>query len=79
MNESEAKLLSFRPTCKFSTIISDIKLKEHLLTPEKSVIYLGIKIDETLSINKETEFLHKDLLEQTESYQNFNITHLLKS
>ena len=64
-------MLSFRPTSKFSTVISDIKLKKYLLTPEKSVIYLDIKIDETHSFNKETEFLHKYLVEQTESYQNF--------
>ena len=30
LNESKVKLLIFRPTSKFSTVISDIKLNDHL-------------------------------------------------
>ena len=43
LNESKTKLLLLNLT------LSNIKLNGHLLTLEKSVTYLGIKMDETLS------------------------------
>ena len=49
LNESKTKLLLFRPISKLNLTLSNIKLNGHLLTLEKSVTYLGIEIDETLS------------------------------
>ena len=41
--------------------MSNIKLNGHLLTLAKSVTYLGIEIDKTLSWNNQTEVLAKKL------------------
>ena len=41
--------------------MSNIKLNGHLLTPVKSVTYLGIETDETLSWNNQIEALAKKL------------------
>ena len=57
LSKSKVKLLSFRANSRFSTMISDIKLNKHLLTPEKSVMYLVIRISKNLSFNEEIEFL----------------------
>ena len=57
LSKSKVKLFSFRANSKLSTMISDINLNKHLLTPEKSVMYLGIRISTNLSFNKEIEFL----------------------
>ena len=61
LNESKTKLLLFRPINKLNLTLSNIKLNGHLLTLAKSVTYLGIEIDETLSWNNQTEVLAKKL------------------
>ena len=59
LNESKTKLLLFRPINKLNLTLSNIKLNGHLLTLAKSVTYLGIEIDETLSWNNQIEVLAK--------------------
>ena len=49
LNESKTKLLLFRPISKLNLTLSNVILNGHFLTLEKSVAYLGIEIDETLS------------------------------
>ena len=61
LNESKTKLLLFRPINKLNLTLSNIKLNGHLLTLAKSVTYLGIEIDETLSWNNQIEVLAKKL------------------
>ena len=61
MNESKTKLLIFRPRRKLNVTVPNIKLNNFILTPEKTVTYLGIKIDENLSWNKQIEILAKKL------------------
>ena len=61
LNESKTKLLLFRPINKLNLTLSNIKLNGHLLTLAKSVRYLGIEIDETLSWNNQIEVLAKKL------------------
>ena len=60
LNESKTKLL-FRPINQLNLTSSNIKLNGHLRTLAKSVTYLGIEIDETLSWNNQTEVLAKKL------------------
>ena len=60
-NESKTKLLLFRPINKLNLTLSNIKLNGHLLTLAKSVTYLGIEIDKTLSWNNRIEVLAKKL------------------
>ena len=55
LNESKTKLLLFRPINKLNLKLSNIKLNGHLLTLAKSVMYLGIEIDKTLSWNNQIE------------------------
>ena len=52
LNESKTKLL-FRPINQLNLTSSNIKLNGHLRTLAKSVTYLGIEIDETLSWNNQ--------------------------
>ena len=59
LNESKTKLLIFRPGRKLNIIAPNIKLNNFILTPEKTVTYLGIEIDGTLSWNKQIEILTK--------------------
>ena len=59
LNESKTKSLLFRPINKLNLTLSNIKLNGHLLTLAKSVTYLGIEIDETLSWNNQIEVLAK--------------------
>ena len=61
LNESKAKLLLFRPINKMNLTLSNIKLNGHLLALAKSVTYLGIEIDETLSWNNQIQVLAKKL------------------
>ena len=61
LNESKTKLLLFRPINKLNLTLSNIKLNGHLLTLAKSVTYLGIEIDKTLSWNNRIEVLAKKL------------------
>ena len=61
LNESKTKLLLFRPINKLNLTLSNIKLNGHLLTLTKSVTYLGIEIDKTLSWSNQTEVLAKKL------------------
>ena len=51
-NESKTKLSIFRPSKKLNITILNIKLNNLILTPEKTVTYLGIKIDENLSMKQ---------------------------
>ena len=64
MNESKTKLFVFRPCRKLNITVTNIKLNNFIklkLIPEKTVTYLGIKIDENLSWNKQIETLAKKL------------------
>ena len=61
LNESKTKLLIFRPRRKLNITVSNIKLNNFILTPEKSVTYLGIEINENLSWNKQIEIIAKKL------------------
>ena len=61
LNESKRKFLLFRPINKLNLTLSDIKLNGYLLSLAKSVTYLGIAIDETLSWNNQNEVLAKKL------------------
>ena len=61
LNESKAKLLLFRPINKLNLTSLNIKLNGHFLTLEKSVTYLSIEIDKTLSWNNQIEVLAKKL------------------
>ena len=61
LNESKTKLLIFRPHRKLNITIPNIKLNSFILTPEKSITYLSIEIDENLSWNKQIEILAKKL------------------
>ena len=61
LNESKTKLLLFRPMNQLNLTLSNIKLNGHLLTLAKSVTYLGIETDETLSWNNQIEVLGKKL------------------
>ena len=45
LNESKTKLLIFRPRRKLNITVPNIKLYNIILTPEKTVTYLGIGID----------------------------------
>ena len=60
LNESKTKLLLFRAIKKNNLILSNIKLNEYLLTLSKSVMYLGVEIEETLSWNSQIEVLAKN-------------------
>ena len=61
LNESKTKLLLFRPINKLNLTLSNIKLNGPLQTLAKSVTYLGIEIDETLSWNNQIEVLAQKL------------------
>ena len=58
-NESKTKILIFRPRRKLNITVPNTKLNNFILTPEKTVTYLGIEIDENLSWNKQIEILAK--------------------
>ena len=45
LNESKTKLLIIRPRIKLNVTVTNIKLNNFILTPEKIVTYLGIEID----------------------------------
>ena len=61
LNESKTKFLIFRPRRKLNITVPNIKLNNFILTPEKTVTYLGIEIDENLSWYKQIEILAKKL------------------
>ena len=61
LSESKTKLLMFRPRRKLNITVPNIKLNNFVLTPEKTVTYLGIEIGENLSWNKKIETLAKKL------------------
>ena len=61
LNESKTKLLIFRPRRKLNITLPNIKLNNFILTPEKTVTYLVIEIDENLSWNEQIETLAKKL------------------
>ena len=48
-NESKTKLIILRPRRKLNMTEPNIKLNNFILSPEKTVTYLGIEIDENLS------------------------------
>ena len=58
-NESKTNILIFRPRRKLNITVPNTKLNNFILTPEKTVTYLGIEIDENLSWNKQIEILAK--------------------
>ena len=49
LNESKRKLLIFRPRGKLIITVPNIELNNFIVTPEKTVTYLGIEINENLS------------------------------
>ena len=55
-NESKTKFLIFRPRRKLNITVPNIKVNNSILTPEKTVTYLDIEIDENLSWNKQIQF-----------------------
>ena len=59
LNECKTKPLIFRPGRKINIIVPNIKLNNFILTPEKTITYLGIEIDENHSWNKQIEILAK--------------------
>ena len=61
LDESKIKLLLIRPPRKQNITILNVKLNKFILTPEKTVTYLGIEIDENLSWNKQVEILAQKL------------------
>ena len=61
LNEFKTKVSIFRPRRKLNITVPNIKLSNFKLTPEKTVTYLGVEIDENLSWNKQTEILAKKL------------------
>ena len=61
LDESKIKLLLIRPPRKQNITILNVKLNNFILTPEKTVTYLGIEIDENLSWNKQVEILAQKL------------------
>ena len=72
LNESKTKLLIFRPRRKLNITVLNIKLNNFSLTPEKTVLYLGIEIEEAHGTNKQ-KFLLKNLVGQT-AYTKRSIT-----
>ena len=51
----QTNLLLFTPINKLNLALSNIKFNEYLVTLAKSVTYLGVEIDETLSLSNKTE------------------------
>lgn len=70
LNESKTQLILFHSTRQHHHAISSIILYNFLLESIKLVIYLGIKIEENYSWNKQTENLSKNLVGQTVYYLN---------
>ena len=56
LNESKTELILFRPMHKKSQYLN-VRLNNFVLKPCKSVVYLGVTIDEVLSWNKQIEIL----------------------
>ena len=73
LNESNIKLLLFRPVNKLKLSLSNIKLNGQLLTLSKPVTYLGIEIELYLGTTK-LRFLQKTSAELTEFSLNLDIT-----
>ena len=59
LNESKTKLLIFNTRRKQNIAVPNIKINNFIVTPEKTVTYLGIEIDENFSWNKQMEILAK--------------------
>ena len=78
MNESKSKVLGFRPTSKLNTIISDTKLNEEFINPWKVCHIPWHRERRHFTLINKLKFVRKNLVEQTESYQNFDITYLVK-
>ena len=57
-----------RPINKLNLILSNIKLNGHLLILVKSVMYLGIEIDEALSWNNQTDALAKKTQQNKQNF-----------
>ena len=55
-NESKIKFLIFRSRRKLNITVPNIKVNNSILTPEKTVTYLDIEIDENLFWNKQIQF-----------------------
>ena len=57
-----------RPINKLNLTLSNIKLNGHLLILVKSVMYLGIEIDEALSWNNQTDALAKKTQQNKQNF-----------
>ena len=68
----QTNLLLFTPINKLNLALSNIKFNEYLVTLAKSVTYLGVEIDETLSLSNKTE-IHAKKKKKTEFFPNLDI------
>ena len=69
----QTNLLLFTPINKLNLALSNIKFNEYLVTLAKSVTYLGVEIDETLSLSNKTEIHAKKKKKKTEFFPNLDI------
>ena len=69
----QTNLLLFTPINKLNLALSNIKFNEYLVTLAKSVTYLGVEIDETLSLSNKTEIHAKKTKKKTEFFPNLDI------
>ena len=70
----QTNLLLFTPINKLNLALSNIKFNEYLVTLAKSVTYLGVEIDETLSLSNKTEIhAKKKKKKKTEFFPNLDI------
>ena len=69
----QTNLLLFTPINKLNLALSNIKFNEYLVTLAKSVTYLGVEIDETLSLSNKTEINAKKKKKKTEFFPNLDI------
>ena len=69
----QTNLLLFTPINKLNLALSNIKFNEYLVTLAKSVTYLGVEIDETLSLSNKTEIHAKKKKKKTEFCPNLDI------
>ena len=69
----QTNLLLFTPINKLNLALSNIKFNEYLVTLAKSVTYLGVEIDETLSLSNKTEIHAQKKTKKTEFFPNLDI------
>ena len=69
----QTNLLLFTPINKLNLALSNIKFNEYLVTLAKSVTYLGVEIDETLSLSNKTEIHAKKKKKKKEFFPNLDI------